>query len=534
MWVFAVSLSALCLLADAQGWCGGYSWMTEGEFESPNYPDSYGKLEDCEYVIDPEEGMLELAIDFDVEEGSYYCEYDYIEVYDEDGNLLDKLCKYGTRFFYGTYFKIKFHSDFSVVKGGFYIQWRQACGGNHWESSGNIATPGYPQSYENDLSCEWYISPWDNPIELNITYEIEYGDDDCPYDKIQVYNSYYRLIDTLCGSGNATYYGWSFVLVFITDSSFNGEGFEASWAQLFKCACRALYRYASVNSCTMWVFAVSLSALLVLADAQSWCGGYSWSPEGEYESPNFPEPYGKLEDCEYVIDPEEGMLELVIGYDVEEGSYYCEYDYLEVYDEDGNLLDKLCKYGIRFFYGTYFKIKFHSDFSVVRDGFKIYWRKACGEEYRDNNGYISTPGYPLEYYENDLSCEWYISSLDSPVELNISYNIEYGDSDCPYDNIQVYNSEWQLIDSLCGHGNATYYGLAFVLTFISDYSVNGEGFEASWAPYSGDYKTEPTFTPTWTWAWLSNTSSSSSSPSSMSSSSTSSSTSSSPSTVGLY
>ncbi|KAL5014687.1 hypothetical protein ScPMuIL_008957 [Solemya velum] len=319
MWVFAVPLSALCLLADAQDLCGGYSWSTEGEFESPNYPDSYGKLEDCEYVINTYGIMLELAIDFDIEEGKFYCEYDYIKVYDEDGNLLDKFCKYGTRFFYGTYFKIKFHSDFSVVNGGFFIQWRKevtaesisprstdppftritvfmfaACGGNHWESSGNIATPGYPQPYGNDLFCEWYISPWDNPIQLNITYEIEYGDYDCIFDKIQEY------------------------------------------------------------------------------------------------------------------------------------------------DEDDNLLDKLCKYGRRYFYGTYFKIKFHSDSSVVRGGFLIYWRKDCGEEYWDNNGYISTPGYPLGNYGNNLSCEWYISSLDSLVELNVNYSIGYGDLECPYsyDNLQ--------------------------------------------------------------------------------------------------
>ena len=68
---------------------------------------------------------------------------------------------------------IRFISDFSVRKSGFSIKFKeieqdqQECGGLLTIPSGSIASPKFPQKYENSLTCTWVIqAPEDKKIEV--------------------------------------------------------------------------------------------------------------------------------------------------------------------------------------------------------------------------------------------------------------------------------------------------------------------------------------------------------------------------------
>ena len=63
------------------------------------------------------------------------------------------------------------------------------CGGQFYNNSGNITSPGYPTEYENNEYCEWEIHvSKEKVIEIVFhDFDIEQtGSKTCPFDYIEV------------------------------------------------------------------------------------------------------------------------------------------------------------------------------------------------------------------------------------------------------------------------------------------------------------------------------------------------------------
>ena len=99
-----------------------------GTIQSPNYPKSYGENTDKTFDLAVADGSkIELTFtDFQVETEAN-CAYDYVQVFDTDGNS-QKLCGSGkpsTITSSGKTMKVKFHSDFYVNMKGFSATWKK-------------------------------------------------------------------------------------------------------------------------------------------------------------------------------------------------------------------------------------------------------------------------------------------------------------------------------------------------------------------------------------------------------------------------
>ena len=131
--------------------------------------------------------------DFDLEPEST-CGYDYVKVLDTDGvTQLKKLC--GTSLpspinSSGNKLTVIFHSDHSVNKKGFQANWKAVSG----VSSGEVTSPGYPNSYPNSQRQVKTISVAQGAkIKITFTaFNIEVCNNEglfCLCDKLTIYDS---------------------------------------------------------------------------------------------------------------------------------------------------------------------------------------------------------------------------------------------------------------------------------------------------------------------------------------------------------
>ncbi|WAR25009.1 NRP1-like protein [Mya arenaria] len=102
---------------------------------------------------------------------------------------------------------------------------------------------------------------------------------------------------------------------------------------------------------------------------------------------------------------------------------------------------------------------------------------TCGETYNEGKrGKFSFPN-TTRTYDSNHNCVWKIMATPpEKIEIYIEFDLE---DSVIYDND---SPKGQANKTLCGHGNFTFIssGPAVVIQFISDESVNGTGFNASW------------------------------------------------------
>ena len=143
------------------------------------------------------------------------------------------------------------------------------------------------------------------------------------------------------------------------------------------------------------------------------------------------------------------------------------------------------------------KVKFHSDSSVVKKGFRATWKQVTAS----SGGNIKTPNYPNPYPTNQdkvskalhitititvttaLHCQTWTLEVPSgqKVELTFeSFELELHSS-CGYDYVQVsFGSTKQKYCGSTKPGPITSSGKKMTVLFHSDYSENYKGFSAVW------------------------------------------------------
>ncbi|XP_078488839.1 uncharacterized protein LOC100178017 [Ciona intestinalis] len=229
------------------------------------------------------------------------------------------------------------------------IHGQQSCGRSITVPVGSedtISSPGYPAAYPSDSSCTYRImsSPSSNHVTIRFnSFHVE-SHRKCSFDYLAVHDgpsTSSRLIKKFCGSElppTITSSGSSLTIYFHSDSSVQGDGFEFSYSV------GCTYTYTETH--------------------------------GQFSSPGYPSDYPQNSDCTYNIQPASGNQVLLsfLYLEIEESSS-CSYDRLALFtDATAPEIYRFCGRMNPFnvlVSASKFTLKFHSDRSVSRPGFRL-------------------------------------------------------------------------------------------------------------------------------------------------------------------
>ncbi|KAM4718445.1 cubilin [Anableps anableps] len=469
--------------------CGGDLTASYGNINSPGYPGNYPPSRDCYWTVTVDPGLLiTFAFGTLSIEQHFDCNSDFLEIRDgllPEDPVLGKYCNtlspppLQTT---GPAAWIHFHSDFIVSDKGFHITYTTSpsnpgCGGTFTDSEGILMSPNWPNNYANNRQCIYLITlPPGEKVALNFTNMDLENYNGCSFDYVEVRDG--RLeTDPLIGK----YCGSTLPAPILSSSN-------SLWI-----------RFKSDNSVSRAGFRAVYSAA---------CGGIL-SGSGQLRSLYHPNPYPHNKVCEWVINQQEGYVVILnfLSFDIEGGS--CRNDFVEVRDgpsPSSPLLGKFCGDQIPPRLQSTQKsmyIQFRTDSSVNNHGFEAAFDSAiegCGDTLTSPSGTITSPGHPTNY-PHGASCTWYISVLPGNlIRLTFdSFNLEYNDN-CNYNYLEVYDgtgTTGNKTGRYCGRSippSITSSDNQMTLLFVTDSSLSGEGFSASYVSINASTDCGETFT----------------------------------------
>ncbi|KAI8771823.1 bone morphogenetic protein 1 [Biomphalaria glabrata] len=449
MWIEYKSRSGLGNGFEAQyeAICGGDIVKDEGFLSSPNYPEDYRPMKACVWKITVSEG-LSVALKFQSFEIENHddCLYDYLEVRDgqtESSPLIGKYCGFkipedirST----GRHMYVKFFSDVSVTKAGFFARFvkeldecegsdhgcdhtcintlgsyrceckigyelhsdgkrcEKACGGYIYAENGTITSPSYPEPYPPNKHCVWKIvAPNDHKINLNFThFDIEGHNQGCEYDSLSVDrgdNSNSKVHEVFCGSiipAPVTSEHNTLRIEFKSDNSVQKSGFTATF-MTDKDEC-IVNNGGCQHICknTIGSYHCACHSGFSLHEDLHGCkeGGCQFDIKalnGTIVSPNYPEYYPSKSDCVWKFSTVLGhRIRLIFRSFEVEPHQECTYDHVAVFDGEDRNAPKLGIFCGAVLLdpvissGNNMFMVFFSDASVQRKGFEVAHDSVCG------------------------------------------------------------------------------------------------------------------------------------------------------------
>ncbi|XP_028390679.1 cubilin-like isoform X2 [Dendronephthya gigantea] len=430
--------------------CGENHLYAPGTLKSPFYPNLYPNNVDCNWTISSgNERHVLLQFSFFSLEFDSTCLADYLEVYDGDSLNSTSLGRYcGSQVprnlvSSGSKFLIVFHTDHSFREKGFVFSYTDTSGlcGDRISllTPGIFKSPGYPYSYPDNLDCEWRIFSGNRkPILLHfLHFEMERSYD-CAADYLAVYdveNFSAKRLGRYCGDQlprNLTASGSYLSIVFHTNGRQGRSGF--------------VFQYVETNGV---------------------CGAIQLYTPGTLESPGYPNLYPNYLNCEWTIYNADGISDILLHF-VHFSLESCEYEYLEVYNDDlkgarrlmgrycGDQLPKDLKSSSHLF------IKFHTNGNWGRSGgFILNYTStnySCGETYLYTPGTLKSP----DLYSRNVDCVWRIFNVyGTPIFLEFLH-LSTKTSRCGYEYLDVYDG-----DSIKSAKLGRYYGGQFPMFLLS-------------------------------------------------------------------
>ncbi|KAK3892747.1 hypothetical protein Pcinc_003437 [Petrolisthes cinctipes] len=469
--------------------CGGEYSGDTGLIHSPYSPDHYPSNRECVYIIRQPVGkaiLLNFTF-FDIEHPSYWsgrCVFDYVEIRDGRRSTSPQLGRFcgpeshrpdpvlsTHNFMY-----IKFVTDSSVQNHGFIANYTTidiTCGAILTAVTGVINSPNSPDTYPANSYCRWVLDlPPGYVIQLTWhSFSLE-DHHNCNYDWVEVFdNSTFpgrRMGERLCGNTLPPIMTSSDNLVtvqFHSDTSVNTAGFSLFYHGL---------------------------------DASRACGGHYHTETGIITSPNYPENYPHSRICEWTISaPRRQQIRLTFDEMLLEESDGCNYDFLEIRNgknPTSPLLTTICSFNqsvpevLSHTHQLY--IKFQSDYSVQKKGFKLLWDSlttGCGGVLTGVTGEIISPGYPQGYYHR-TDCYWTIRvAQGSSVALYFTDLDLETSPECVFDFAELRDgsdSSSPLLGRYCtmsqGFVSVNSTSNTLWIRFRSDWSGSGRGFKAQY------------------------------------------------------
>ncbi|XP_054756505.2 blastula protease 10-like [Lytechinus pictus] len=236
---------------------------TQGEITSPNYPSNYDNDQECMYLIEGVAGStIELTfVDMDIENENL-CRYDSVEVRKDDINAIgEKFCGSTlppVQISSSNQMLVSFTSDYSITGRGFKatyviqgVSTTEApttttetttnppvvgtCGGSFDDNQGSLASPNYPNDYDNNLRCVYVIE-----VEADRRVELTFADfsledqSTCRWDALEIdLGDGVKVPMKMCGSeypaASLVSIGNRMELTLKTDGSVTSSGFRADY-----------------------------------------------------------------------------------------------------------------------------------------------------------------------------------------------------------------------------------------------------------------------------------------------------------------
>ncbi|CAG0918336.1 unnamed protein product [Notodromas monacha] len=443
--------------------CGGVVSGTHGTINSPGYPGNYPHNRDCFWVVTAPLGK---RINFQFAtmqlEVHANCSFDFLKIYDgvtENAPLIGSFCNVSipppleTA---GSYALLHFHSDESLADAGFHITFSTrsgipGCGGVLADASGSFASPGHPETYENNIECDWVIrTHGDEKIRLHfVTFALESSYSGCSYDYVEIREGGEPdgpLVGKYCGNNVPPDYvslSNRLFVKFHADQSISYTGFRAQYSTL--------------------------------------CGGDFRSETGVLKSPYHPDPYPHDKECDYVI------------------ALPGPFRYANIRDGDlptSPLIGKFCGGPDEtpdpiISSANYLYVMFRTDGSVANHGFLANYSAIdiqCGGIFKERQGTLTSPGHPNEY-PHGITCNYIISAPPGFVVRLSFHEFTLEDHlDCEYDYVDV-NDTTQIpglggrVGRYCGNAIPpviTSMDNNLIVTFHADGSVAANGFSATY------------------------------------------------------
>nr|XP_020642165.1 deleted in malignant brain tumors 1 protein-like [Pogona vitticeps] len=237
------------------------------------------------------------------------------------------------------------------------------CGGDFFSPSGSFSSPSYPGNYPNNENCVWTLRTW-NDYRFNLTFTII--DTECWYDYVEIYDGYLNshLRGTFCTGSNLVFTSTSNVITvrFHSDSSVTRRGFNAFYS--------SFYLPFGFNTTTTTTTEPTRTPVTV----NYTCGGTIHPPSGSFSSPFYPGNYPNNAYCDWTVV---AWMHYRINLTFPSIETECGYDYVEIYDGSlpQHLVGRFCN-ATHLTYtslGNVLTVRFHSDSSVTRRGFKAFY-----------------------------------------------------------------------------------------------------------------------------------------------------------------
>ncbi|XP_029110994.1 cubilin [Scleropages formosus] len=484
---FSISHTGFRMLWYQNG-CGGDLFGPSGSFNSPGYPNRYPENRECIWYIQTALGSsIQITIhEFDVE---YHpnCNYDLLEVYggpDLSAPRLAQLCT--TRppnnplhvSSTGNRVTLRFKSDAYVSGHGFNASWQEVpggCGGVFTASSGEIHSPNFPNNYPNSVDCSWVINvDKGHRVLFNFTVlEVE-SQLSCSWDYVAVHDGPSEsspLLARVCGMTPPPPITSSQNIIYVrfrSDNSNAHRGFSAQFSE----ACGATIESDDVG--------------------------------GAISSPRYPFNYPANQNCSWIIKAKEPFTHVTLSFtDFSLENHYgnCSSDSVEVLDGDNYWAPSVGRYcGSQVphpvtSFSNALVVNFISDGYSADKGFRATYAastSACGGSLHMESGAFNSPNYPDAYPPN-IECVWtIISSPGNRLQLSfIMFQLQETNG-CNSDFLEVRegNSTGFLVGRFCGSSLPSNYtsliGHVLWIKFVSDSSVSGAGFRATFAHLYGN------------------------------------------------
>jgi len=491
---------------------------TFGSVSSPRYPYNYTHNSDCQWLIQAPAPDNFITLNFDFFETEL--DTDFVYVYDGrtiNDPILVRL--HGSNCLLTDsitstqpFMLVRFTSDATVAYRGFSANFQTVYYGDSClaelrprtftSAFGTITSPSYPTTYLNNADCEWLVMSDRGPYGV-VTLDFTYFDTETDSDFVYVYDGR-ELTDPLIVRLHGSY-------------TTLPQGFTTSQRNM-------LIRFTSNGVVTRRGFS---------ANFKSTTSGGACSPSGQplvlkyggtFSVPFDAVNYYENANCSWLIQSSD-LVDGVVKLDFDFFNTQLDIDILRVYDGFDDKAPLLARLS-----GTYCAppaglattqpymfVRFTSDSKTNYNGFgarfsTFAYGGACspqlGPRLLDGSGgTVSSPNYPLNYYDN-ANCRWLLQTSNRPCEV-LELNFEYFYTEIGTDTLSGHDGPTvneTLIFRLSGSYDSlpTRFfstGQYMLLEFISDGLSNYGGFTATYRSILGepiDYPTTPTVPPTTT------------------------------------
>ncbi|XP_078359243.1 uncharacterized protein LOC144643772 [Oculina patagonica] len=300
--------------------CGS---VVNNTLTSPGYPDFYPNNMDCNYSIPiPPNTTLEIVFHDFFLARHFSCSWDYLKITNGSGHTVGTYCGLWTTqsvILTGDHALITFHTDDRkdrYVRGFkiFIYEHRLECGFVEGFVQGlvqgeTLKSPGYPNNYPSNIDCRYLVQiPFRGALKV-VFFDFDVQDHpSCGNDYLKITNNDRNTVSTHCGQKTGhkiIVSGGSMLITFHSDGSVQRRGYK-----------------------------LLFMPILYIGSGQ----------DNAVHSPEYPSLYPPSMECVYSISVPRGMAMKLHFHDLDIVKYResCNYDYLEISNEDGHIIGTYC------------------------------------------------------------------------------------------------------------------------------------------------------------------------------------------------